>query len=132
MEQTPGYLTAAEVLAHVREASGAVIVDVREDDRAGGHIKGSHHVPAPQLLANPSRYLYLANDTDVVIFHCMFSQYRGPACAKAFIQSLMVNADLDSPTPQVYILSGGFQAFAKLAKQGNMDAVEDFSHSLYA
>lgn len=133
MKQSPQYLTPQEVLKHVREGKRTAIIDVREDDRAGGHIKGSFHVPAPDLLANPSRYLSLVDDSDLVIFHCMFSQYRGPSCANAFLKSLRdrVYDDEDSHIPQVCILTGGFQAFAKLAIQGNMDTVEDFSNSLY-
>lgn len=135
MEQSPEFLSAQQVLNYVRDGKRIAIIDVREDDRAGGHIKGSYHVPAPELLANPSKYLSLADGNDLVVFHCMFSQYRGPACANAFIKSLterMYEDDDESHNPEVCIMAGGFQAFAKLAMQGNMDAVEEFSNSLYA
>lgn len=57
------------------------VVDVRDDDHLGGHIRGSKHVPSATLdYATPELVRTLA-DRDTVVFHCMLSQQRGPSAA---------------------------------------------------
>lgn len=133
MKDWPTYLSPEAALDYLRNSTRTVIVDVREEDRAGGHIKGSYHIPAPKFLRNPARYLSLADDADRIIFHCMFSQSRGPTCANAFVDQLVqrIMDDPDAPSPEVCVLSGGFRAFAKLVTDGNMDVVEDFDPTYY-
>lgn len=134
---SPIYITATEVLELVRKGTATVVVDVREDDHAGGHIKGSVHVPAPTFRSNPGKYLQLAEGKDNVVFHCMFSQYRGPSSANAFIDAWNKRAVTDpkytglSP-PEVYIMAGGFNAVAKLALKGDIDVVDDFQKEYHA
>lgn len=129
------YMTAEEVAEYIRTTTRTVIIDVREDDHAGGHIKGSHHIPAPVLRTQPSRYLHLAKNADRIIFHCMFSQCRGPTCASVFQAALAGSVDGDNPSemplPKVCVLAGGFEAFAKLAVAGNLDLVEHLDRVLY-
>lgn len=130
------YLTASEVLELVREGTSTVVVDVREDDRRGGHITGSKHIPAPTFRSNPAKYLSLADGKHHVVFHCMFSQYRGPSSASAFVDAWNERAETDSSysdvaPPEVCIMSGGFNAVAKLALKGNVDVVEEFNKEYY-
>lgn len=133
--QAPTYVPALQVLEILRKGnSSTVVIDVREDDRVGGHIKGSHNVPAPAFRSNPENYLHLADGKNQVFFHCMFSQVRGPACAKAFVQAWnRASSNANSPAPRVSIMMGGFHAVARLALEGNdvADIVEDFNPELF-
>ena len=47
---------------------------------------------------------------DTVVFHCMYSQQRGPACAQAYAQH---RRKVTSPLPaqQVLVLRDGFAGF---------------------
>lgn len=126
------YMDASEVLELVRAGDSTVVIDVREDDRLGGHIKGSKHIPAPTFRSNPGRYLDVANGKENVVFHCMFSQYRGPSSAAAFIEAWNSQTKPKSATPRVVILSGGFNAVSKLALEGkDLDVIEKFDRELY-
>lgn len=52
------------------------IVDVRDDDRIGGHIKGSLHQPSYKFLDEVQDLLEKVKDVPKVIFHCALSQQR--------------------------------------------------------
>ncbi len=58
-----------------------------------------------------------------VVLHCMFSQQRGPRCALELARRLETT-DL-SPSPQVYVLRGGFTGFVRHYKN-ETDLVEGF------
>lgn len=129
---TPKYVTPSAVLHYLRNGASILIIDVREGDRIGGHIKGSKHIPAPTFRSDPVRYLPLCEGKEKVIFHCMFSQVRGPGCANAFANALhRSSSQAGVRRPEVLIMSGGFHAFAQLALDGNLDAVENFDRDLY-
>lgn len=89
------------------------VVDVRDSDYVGGHIKGCYHYPAgnfhttlPQL-----RQRLVDNEIDDVVFHCALSQVRGPRSTLMFLRSLN-----ELPEPErllverinVHVLEGGF------------------------
>ena len=66
--------------------STLAIIDVRDSDHAGGHIKSSMHIPSSTLdHALPSLIRTLA-DKQVVVFHCALSQQRGPSAALRYIR----------------------------------------------
>ncbi|KAI0566535.1 rhodanese-like protein [Gracilaria domingensis] len=111
----------------LRSSKPPVVIDVREDDRVGGHIKSSIHVPAPDLRRDPSRYLKCINGADTVVFHCMYSQLRGPTCAVRFwyaLDAARKEGRLQT-VPEVVILEGGFAAFVK-GKKLPEDLIEAF------
>lgn len=110
---------------------GLLIVDVREEDFKGGHIKNALHIPYSQFHSNPG--IDAAEDenepappskpaapsmlpdlvkrvTDQqlthIVFYCMYSHERSPASAEAFLSAL----HLASP-PSVYVIEGGFHSF---------------------
>jgi rhodanese-related sulfurtransferase len=59
------------------------VVDVRDDDYEGGHIKGCVHSPSASLLSGGVDQLReKLKDTPVVVFHCALSQVRGPKAAR--------------------------------------------------
>ncbi|KAH7031675.1 Rhodanese-like domain-containing protein [Microdochium trichocladiopsis] len=66
------------------EGSKIAIVDVRDDDYLGGHIKGSINCPS-RALDTPTLLRRLA-DKETVVFHCMLSQQRGPSAALRYLR----------------------------------------------
>ncbi|TVY24497.1 CDC25-like phosphatase [Lachnellula hyalina] len=66
--------------------SKIAIVDVRDDDHIGGHIKHSLHVPSRTLdIKTPELVRKLASK-EAVVFHCALSQQRGPSAALRYIR----------------------------------------------
>lgn len=65
-----------------------LILDVRDDDFAGGHIKCTHflNVPSYDLSSGPAIDEFIEqripNTVDTVIVHCYLSQQRGPTAAR--------------------------------------------------
>ncbi len=60
------------------------IVDVRDSDYIGGHIRSCIHSPSANLewkLPELARQLW---DKKVVVFHCALSQQRGPLAAAKY------------------------------------------------
>lgn len=90
------------------------VVDVRESDYAGGHIKGCYHYPAGSFdnsIGELQKRLK-KNEIDDVVFHCMLSQARGPKATLKFLRSLSA---IDDPEQKeffdnmnVWVLQGGF------------------------
>ncbi|KAK4150150.1 arsenate reductase 2.1 [Chaetomidium leptoderma] len=62
------------------------IIDVRDDDHIGGHIKGSQNVPSRTLEAMLPTLVRQLQDKETVVFHCALSQQRGPAAALRYIR----------------------------------------------
>ncbi|CAK9441056.1 uncharacterized protein LODBEIA_P49250 [Lodderomyces beijingensis] len=91
------------------------VVDVRDSDYVGGHIRSSYNYPAANFhstLLELQQRLYKQQVSDVV-FHCMLSQARGPKAALMFLRAI---DDIADPAMKryfmdhvhVYILKGGF------------------------
>ncbi|KAI9828510.1 MAG: hypothetical protein M1826_006047 [Phylliscum demangeonii] len=76
------------------------VIDVRDDDHIGGHIRTSQHVPSTRLMARDGQQMAQLvqelREVPVVVFHCSLSQQRGPAAA------------------EVYVLEGGFRSWLAL------------------
>ncbi|KAK3323781.1 phosphoprotein phosphatase-like protein [Cercophora scortea] len=74
----------------VIEASGGnptiAIIDVRDDDYIGGHIKGAQNVPSRTLEAMYPTLVRQLQDKETVVFHCALSQVRGPSAALRYIR----------------------------------------------
>lgn len=77
----------ANSLRQPQTASGVAVIDVRDDDHIGGHIKGSQWVPINQLDARMPELLRVNQGKERVVFHCMFSQQRGPKAALAYARA---------------------------------------------
>lgn len=92
------------------------IVDVRDSDHVGGHIRGSHHFPSSDLPSHLTEIKQLVDDNKLqaLVFHCALSQARGPKAALLFLRALD-----DSPEDEnlnnldVYVLKGGFTNWAR-------------------
>ena len=84
-------LTSPELANLLRDpstASKVAVIDVRDSDHIGGHIKGSSWVPTSELEARIPELIRLNRDKDKVVFHCMLSQQRGPSSALKFMRAL--------------------------------------------
>ncbi|KAI1358157.1 Rhodanese-like protein [Xylaria arbuscula] len=78
----------AEMLlaASASGGEGIAVVDVRDDDHIGGHIRNSLHFRSNSLDATMPTLLRRLEDKDTVIFHCALSQQRGPSAALRYLR----------------------------------------------
>ena len=105
--------------------SSMVIIDVRDSDYIGGHIRGSTHIPSSQLDYKVPELARTWKDKEVVVFHCALSQQRGPSAALRYIRerkrllaitakgavredSEDSNGKVESLEQKVLVLEGGF------------------------
>jgi len=90
-----------------------VVIDVRDDDYAGGNIVGSINMPSENFLNGVDQLVKETKDVPLVVFHCALSQVRGPKAARIYKESrqnLLLETDSASPT-KVLVLRDGFTAF---------------------
>ncbi|KAM9892271.1 hypothetical protein OXX79_010136 [Metschnikowia pulcherrima] len=95
------------------------VVDVRDSDFVGGHIKGCYHYAAGEIYETlpELRRRLLENKIDDVVFHCALSQVRGPKSTLVFLRSLQELPKEEREkfdNLNVWVLSGGFTAWQKL------------------
>lgn len=82
------YTNPQQLKTDLASANGKIaVIDVRDDDHIGGHIRSSQWVPSTQLQARMPELLRLNADKETVVFHCMHSQERGPRAALAYAQA---------------------------------------------
>lgn len=111
-------------------AKTLAVVDVRDEDYIGGHIKGAVNVPStafhislPTLTDNLT-----TQNKEKVVFHCMLSQQRGPSCASAYVRHIAGTPA--AQTQEVYVLRNGFSGWAR--EYGKDSSVtEGFASDLY-
>jgi rhodanese-related sulfurtransferase len=104
---------------------GVSIIDVRDDDYIGGHIKGSQNVPVQTHDYKMPELVRTLRDQDIIIFHCTLSQQRGPGSALRYLRERrsMIDAgtvpkrkdgaDLEE-AQQVKVLDGGFSKWQQV------------------
>lgn len=87
------YITRDDLAATLRASPDATspppnlaIVDVRDSDHVGGHIRGSTWVPSSELDYRAPELVRTLRDKDVVVFHCVLSQQRGPSAALKYLR----------------------------------------------
>jgi rhodanese-related sulfurtransferase len=102
--ETLATLEPDELVLALREPS--VVVDVRSSgERADGTLRGSRHVPYERWVDDHDdarALLQRASEAGAhVIFFCMYSRERGPACARI--------AAARHPELRVFLVRGGFQ-----------------------
>ncbi|RPD77559.1 Rhodanese-like protein [Lentinus tigrinus ALCF2SS1-7] len=129
------YISPDEVAAIIK--SGKVpmkdycIFDVRDDDWAGGNIKGAHNAPSSQFYVHVNDLVQKTKDVPTVIFHCALSQVRGPKAARLYAEARdqLEGDGLDIPH-QVFILRGGFSDFQAKYKD-DPELVENWSKEVW-
>ena len=111
---------SALLLSH--DASKLAIIDVRDDDHVGGHIRSSTHVPSSSLDYRIPEIVRTMAAKEIVVFHCALSQQRGPAAALRYMrekESRMENGKLDKETspPGIGIKQGSVQKVSSPASK---------------
>ncbi|OAL48061.1 Rhodanese-like protein [Pyrenochaeta sp. DS3sAY3a] len=66
--------------------SSTAIIDVRDSDHIGGHIRGSTWVPSSTLDYKIPELVRSLKGKEVVVFHCALSQQRGPGAALRYLR----------------------------------------------
>ncbi|KAK8185791.1 Rhodanese-like domain-containing protein, partial [Phyllosticta citribraziliensis] len=87
------------------------IIDVRDSDYIGGHIRGCTNVPAHSLDWRAPELARTLRDVPLVVFHCALSQQRGPGAALRYLRERERLAPDDEGAVKeqdVKVLEGGF------------------------
>ncbi|GMK55117.1 hypothetical protein CspeluHIS016_0201730 [Cutaneotrichosporon spelunceum] len=86
------------------------VVDVRDDDFAGGNIVGALNYPSETLLAKIDELVKRMEGVPKIVFHCALSQVRGPKSARRYAEarSLLLK---DAPPQDILVLRDGFSGF---------------------
>lgn len=85
--------------ASIPEPSYAVI-DVRDDDHIGGHIKDSINIPSQTLDAQLPTLLRKLEGKRTVVFHCALSQQRGPSAALQYLREVQRAKEAEAANTQ--------------------------------
>ncbi|CAK7205714.1 Cdc25 phosphatase Ibp1 [Sporothrix eucalyptigena] len=115
-------MTAAQLADRILAptAQSLAIVDVRDDDYIGGHIKGSLHFASGSLDATLPTLLRKLQDAETVIFHCALSQQRGPGAALKYLREVSTQQQkasggiVPSKPQTVYVLDRGFVGWQEM------------------
>ncbi|KAF8645197.1 hypothetical protein AX16_008024 [Volvariella volvacea WC 439] len=106
-----------------------IVIDVRDDDRRGGHIKGSLNQPSEGFLLHVDQLVTKTKDIPLIVFHCALSQLRGPKMARIYeeVRQQNLSNDIDH---EVVILRHGFSEFQSKYKD-DPELVEDWDASFW-
>lgn len=117
------------------DASNVAVVDVRDDDHLGGHIKSSVHVPSLSLDHRIPEIVRTMAAKETVVFHCALSQQRGPAAALRYVREREKKmkkgkVEKDAGPPRIGIRNGAVQKISSQASKeqevkGEIDKVLD-------
>ncbi|KAJ3288317.1 Rhodanese-like protein [Rhizoclosmatium globosum] len=102
-----------------------LVVDVRDNDFAGGNIKGAVNIPAHELQADPHSFDDLLSVPKRLVFHCLLSQVRGPKTANVYLRTVGA-----AEGQEIYVLTGGFSNWqSKYGKDTTL--TENYNQSLW-
>lgn len=88
------------------------IIDVRDSDYIGGHIRGCQNIPTQQHDYAIPELVRKLKDQEMVVFHCTLSQQRGPGSALKYLREKeRLGAD---DKQKVVVLDGGFSKWQEL------------------
>ena len=68
------------------KSSKLSIIDVRDSDYIGGHIINCQNVPTSTHDYRMPELVRTLRDQDIVVFHCVLSQQRGPGSALRYLR----------------------------------------------
>ena len=100
----------AEVLGTPGWSSRVAIIDVRDEDFEGGCIPGAVNVPSESFDDRVVSLVDELRNHDMVVFHCMLSQVRGPSCAARFATQLK---KVEGHSVEVRVLANGFKGWSR-------------------
>ena len=135
--------TLAKLLKSAKTRLSTLVVDVRDDDRDGGHVPDSLNITSDlfesdddvdafvqkEILGRPER--------KTIVFHCMMSQVRGPMAARRTLARLSILADdgfggVEEGVAEIFVLQGGFQGWVQEAGfKEDKELVEDFDARIW-
>ncbi|PNY28781.1 Transcriptional adapter 2 [Tolypocladium capitatum] len=110
----------SERMLEEREAADPTfaVIDVRDDDYIGGHIRGSTNVPSLRLDYMLPTLVRRLMDKKTVIFHCALSQQRGPSAALRYLRErdglLAALGQTSAERQSVYVLDRGFAGWQEV------------------
>ncbi|KAI9218747.1 Rhodanese-like domain-containing protein [Blastocladiella britannica] len=121
----------AELAALVRDPTQVSgrdyqVVDVRDDDFAGGNIPGAVNVPS-HTLSDPTVFDSIVRSlagVKRIVFHCALSQQRGPKAAMRMAAPLQLGGS------DVYVLVGGFSRWQQAYKD-EPDLLENYDEAMW-
>ncbi|CAH2355569.1 CDC25-like phosphatase Ych1p [[Candida] railenensis] len=117
------------------EDSKIAVVDVRDNDFEGGHIKGALNFPSETFNESLPELHKKVKETDAkdIVFHCMSSKNRGTRTTIAyldFINSLPESERKLYESKNVWVLKGGFVQWQKDFGK-DKQVTEDFDEDLW-
>ena len=95
------------------DASKVAVIDVRDHDHVGGHIKSSTHIPSSSLDYRIPSIVRTMAGKEIVVFHCALSQQRGPTAALRYMRE----KEKETNTPGIGIRNGAVQKLSTPASQ---------------
>ncbi|CAA7269902.1 unnamed protein product [Cyclocybe aegerita] len=126
VDSSPSFLAAEEVAAFIRDPTAAskdiAIIDVRRNDHAGGHVRGSHNWAAQTFYDDLPSFYEQFKETPRVIFYCQSSNGRGPRSAGWYQDYLDAQGE-GSHKSTAYVLEGGIKNWLKTF-EGQEDLID--------
>ncbi|KAF9160621.1 hypothetical protein DFQ26_005314 [Actinomortierella ambigua] len=107
-----------------------LVIDVRDADRANGHIPGSVNIPASELPEKLTQLQQQHSTVPKLFFHCALSQVRGPKAARIWAEGLAEReaAEQEAKKQQeVYILRGGFVQWQHKHRDSHPNLLENYN-----
>jgi rhodanese-related sulfurtransferase len=104
-----------------------LILDVRDDDFAGGNIRGAVNIPSYDLDGAALEAFFEArcgpaSGVKTVVVHCYLSQQRGPTAARRLAAALAARGRAGAPA--VAVLAHGWRRFGRMFA-GDAELVEN-------
>ncbi|KAH9851699.1 Rhodanese-like protein [Lenzites betulinus] len=129
------YITPDELAAIIKsdKVSGKdyCVIDVRDDDWAGGNIKGAQNTPSSQFYVQVHDLVQKTKSVPTVVFHCALSQVRGPKAARIYAEARdQLEGDGEDIPHQVLVLQGGFSDF-QAKYRNDPELVENWSKEVW-
>ncbi|KAL6771241.1 hypothetical protein ACKKBF_B34490 [Auxenochlorella protothecoides x Auxenochlorella symbiontica] len=98
--------------------AGVVVLDVRDYDFEGGHIRGCINRPAASFDkdADVDKFIdtELGPGVKTVVVHCALSQVRGPYTAQRLLSRIQKRSAAGSQSPEVVVMSRGWLGAAQI------------------
>ncbi|KAF8843850.1 NAD(P)-binding protein [Paxillus ammoniavirescens] len=95
-------------------AQSFVVIDVRRNDRGGGHVRGSVQCPAQTFYNDLPEFHENYKNTKQVIFYCGSSNGRGPRCANWYQDYLNGQGNSQS---KAFVMTGGIKKWLSMYKE---------------
>jgi len=127
------YITSDELAAIIKSdkipLKDYLVVDVRDDDYAGGNILMGQHWPSHNFSWKVNELVENTKSVKTIVFHCALSQIRGPKAARIYEETCSLRPDSDGK-PEVFVLRGGFRQFQAKYKD-DPDLVENLEEEVW-